>query len=334
MREPTKEERAKEVSLIYAFIADTGVTALVVVTAITSGSLTMLGEAVRCVLLISIHFYSIWLLNAVHRDRLTRYEYGVGKIEQIVWVVIGLAMVVGGLWVAQTIVMTILSAEPAASPLGLATAAIVNAINLVNNALALLAMYSASRDRDSGIFGAQIRSKVGGVLVTLILQVTLTVAALAKDPGIALVLDAVGATLIVYVKLRVGFGMIARGLPDLLDAPAKRELGALIRRTTAAILPEEHIVSIRTRRSGNQTFAEVEVAGRAFPSMQALRSHTAAIRQALRREDAAIDLEVVVASEEASGPSGSSVEASEAIVTQLPEGDDEVGVEPTDETKG
>ena len=130
MREPTKEERAKEVSLIYAFVADTGITALLVVTAITTGSLTVFGEAVRAVLVISIQFYSIWLLNAVHRDRLTRYEYGVGKMEQFVWVVVGLGMVVGGFWVAQTVVKTILSAEPAASPLGLATAAIVNAINL------------------------------------------------------------------------------------------------------------------------------------------------------------------------------------------------------------
>jgi divalent metal cation (Fe/Co/Zn/Cd) transporter len=172
------------------------------------------------------------------------------------------------------------------------------------------------------------------LLVTLILLVTLTIAALAKDPGTALVLDAIGACLIIYFKLRRGFKMIAHGLPDLLDAPAKRELGALIRRTAAAILPEQHIVSIRTRRSGSRTFAEVEVAGRAFPSMQALRSHTAAIRQALRREDAEIDLEVVVASEEASGPSGSSVEAPEAGASQPPEGGDESGVEPTDETKG
>ncbi len=183
---------------------------------------------------------------------------------------------------------------------------------MVNNALALLAMYAASRDRESGIFGAQIRVRVGMLLVTLVLQVTLTGAALAKDPGIALAMDAAGACLCVYFKLRRGFGMIAQGLPDLLDAPAKRELGALIRRTAAAILPEQHIVSIRTRRSGSRTFAEVAVAGSAFPSMEALRSQTAAIRQALRREDAEIDLEVVVASEEASGPSGSSVEAPRA----------------------
>ena len=334
MRGPTKEERAKEVSLFYAFVADTGITALLIVTAITTGSLTVFGEAVRAVLVISIQFYSIWLLNAVHRDRLTRYEYGIGKIEQFVWVVVGIGLWFGAFWVAQTIVETIVSAEPPASPRGLATAAIVNAINLLINSLGLLAMYAASRDRKSGIFGAQIRVRVGMLLVTLVLQVTLTGAALAKDPGIALVMDAAGACLCVYFKLRRGFGMIAQGLPDLLDAPAKRELGALIRRTAAAILPEQHIVSIRTRRSGSRTFAEVAVAGSAFPSMEALRSQTAAIRQALRREDAEIDLEVVVASEEASGPSGSSVEAPEAGASQPSEGGDETGVEPTDETKG
>ncbi len=239
MRGPTKEERAKEVSLFYTNLADTGMVALLIVTAITTGSLTMLGESVRGVLLLSIQFYSIWMLNAVHRDRLTRYEYGIGKIEQFVWVVVGIGLWFGAFWVAQTIVETIVSAEPPASPRGLATAAIVNAINLLINSLGLLAMYAASRDRESGIFGAQIRVRVGMLLVTLILQVTLTVAALAKDPGIALVMDAAGACLCVYFKLRRGFGMIAQGLPDLLDAPAKRELGALIRRTAARKIRKE-----------------------------------------------------------------------------------------------
>ncbi len=111
MRGPTKEERAKEVSLIYAFVADTGMVALLIVTAITTGSLTMLGESVRGAFLLSIQFYSIWMLHAVHRDRLTRYEYGVGKIEQFVWVVVGIGLWFGCFWVAQTIVETILSAE-------------------------------------------------------------------------------------------------------------------------------------------------------------------------------------------------------------------------------
>ena len=43
----------------------------------------------------------------------------------------------------------------------------------------------------------------------------------SKDPGIALVLDATGACLIIYFKMQRGLGMIAQGLPGLLDAPAE-----------------------------------------------------------------------------------------------------------------
>ncbi len=335
MREPTKEERAKEAAVLYPALADTGIGLLLIVTAITTGSLTMFGEAVRNVVGLPTSFYSSWLLRALHRDRLTRYAYGVGKIEQFVWVIIRVILLFGAFWIAQTVVEAILSVEPAASPLGLATAAIVNGINTVINAIGLVAMYAASRDHDSGVFGAQIRARALMLLVTLILQVTLTAAALAKDPGIALALDATGACVIVFFKLQRGFGMIAQGLPDLLDAPAKSELGALIRRTIAAILPEQHIVSIRTRRSGSRTFAEVAVAGSAFPSMAALGSDSAAIRQALRREDAGIDLIVVIASEEdTSGPNGASVAALEPGTSQPPEGGREAGDEPKDESKG
>jgi divalent metal cation (Fe/Co/Zn/Cd) transporter len=298
MREPTKEERAKEVSFFYAVLADTGVTALLIISAITTGSLTILGEAVRSGLVKSIQFHSIWLLNAVHRDRLTRYEYGVGKIEQFVSVVVGLGLVVSGLWVAQTVVDTVLSAKPAAGPLGLTSAAIVNSINTLINVLAWFAMVAASGGADSDAFRAQRRARFTMMVSSLFLQGTLTVAALAKDDAIALILDAVGAIFVACLMLFNGFSMIARALPNLLDAPASTNLGALIRRTVASVMPEDDIVSIRTRRSGRAAFAQVTVSGAAVTSVAALRDRTTAINDALRREGAEVDLTVVVTSED------------------------------------
>jgi divalent metal cation (Fe/Co/Zn/Cd) transporter len=294
MREPTQEERAKERSLIYTNIADTAIVVLLVLAALTSGSLTMLSEAVRGVLLISIDYNSIWLFRAVNRGRMTRYEFGTGKIEQIVWVLAGIGLMIGALWVARAVVETLFSAEPSASPFGLAMAAVVNGVNTTINGLGLLSMFAASADRDSGIFGAQVRARMVTFSTTLILQITLTIAALAKDPGIALALDAFGATFIVFIKLRMGLGMIARGLPALLDAPAADDLAALIRRTVEALVPAENIVAVRTRNAGDTAFAEVAVTSAAFPNVEAMRASCAEMREALRREGAKVDLALVI----------------------------------------
>jgi divalent metal cation (Fe/Co/Zn/Cd) transporter len=295
MRQPTKEERSKETSLFNTTLADIGVTALLLIVAITSGSLTMIGEAVRSVLMLSVQFYSIWVLFAAHRGRLDHYEFGIAKLEQFVWVIVGSGLVVGAFWVAHAIVETVFSTAPAAAPIAMAIAALVNGINLLINAIGLYSMYAASDDRDTGIFGAQVRARIGGLFTTIILQVTLTIAALVKDPEIALFLDAAGAALIVYFKLARGIGMISQGLPALLDAPAQLEMRTLIHQTIRTIVPENHIVSIRTRRCGGFTFAELTVAGPAFPSLEALHNSTAEIERGLSEGGAEVDLSVVVA---------------------------------------
>jgi len=133
MGEPTSEQRAKERSFLFGNVADIGTNTLLLVMAIATGSLTMLSEAARSWLMLVISFYAYWLMRAVHRERLTQYEYGVGKIEQFAWVLIGLSLVGAALWVLRSVVATVFSAEPAATPLGLTLSAMVNAINLLVN---------------------------------------------------------------------------------------------------------------------------------------------------------------------------------------------------------
>jgi divalent metal cation (Fe/Co/Zn/Cd) transporter len=106
--------------------------------------------------------------------------------------------------------------------------------------------------------------------------------------------------------------MIARALPDLLDAPATEELRGLIRTTVANVLPKDHIISIRTRRSGPTTFAVVTVSGAAFASVAALHEATAAIADELRRTGAEVDLMIVPLVE--GGPPKADDEAIDALL--------------------
>jgi divalent metal cation (Fe/Co/Zn/Cd) transporter len=188
---------------------------------------------------------------------------------------------------------TVLSSELPASPLALTLAALVNAINLAVNVVGWYAMHVAARSDPSGVFGAQLRARLTMLLSSLFLQVTLTVAALAKDDAIALTLDAVGAIFVVGLMICKGLPMIARALPDLLDASVTEDIRDLIHRTVAGVLPEDEIVAIRTRRSGPKAFARITVSGTAFASVAALHEATAAITDELHRAGADVDLVIV-----------------------------------------
>lgn len=302
-RQPTPQERARERALWYPNIADAGMISLLTVTAIATGSVTIFSEALRGAIQWVVNIYSAGVMAAQHRGRLEYYQFGVGKIEQLVWVAVGVALLIGVVWVVDAAMDVVFSTGPTISPLGLAAAAIVNAINLVLNSLGLLAMYASSENRESGVFGAQVRARLGMVLVTLVLQVTLTVAALARDADIAVALDLVGAAIVVYIKISMGIGMIRKGLPSLLDAPADDAFADELRRATEIIVGKENLATVRTRRSGETTYAQVALAPTARLTARDLSAMSERLHRELGELWTDLDLSVVVAAETASGHS-------------------------------
>jgi divalent metal cation (Fe/Co/Zn/Cd) transporter len=296
--QPTAEQLGQERSLFFTNLADIFMITTLSIVAITTGSLTILSEAVRGILLVSIQFYSMWVFWAMHRGKLRHFEYGAGKIEQLVWVIVGAGLIMAALWVAWVVVETVFSAQPAASPLGLAIAAIVNAINNVINGLGFYSMYTASRGKESGIFGAQLRARLTMLTATALLQVTLTIAALAKDADIALFLDASGAIFIVGLKLQTGLRMIGQGLPALIDAPADRQVASQIRSLVEEAVPDAQIAAVRTRQVGKTIFARVDIASQDLSIVQARHEQIAAIARKMLEAGFDVDLSFAIASPE------------------------------------
>jgi divalent metal cation (Fe/Co/Zn/Cd) transporter len=188
MRAPTPEQKAKEAAILYTTFADVGITLLTLVFAILTLSLTLIGEALRMTLMMA-DVYSFFILRAVHRDQLRKFRFGIGKLEQICKLGIAAALVVGGFWVARRVVETLLFGQIAASPLGLAMAAVVNAINTLINTLGWFAVRAAAGNDDSSIYKAQLRSREVSLVASLIVQTTITIAVLVKDPVVSTWLD-------------------------------------------------------------------------------------------------------------------------------------------------
>ena len=261
MRALTREQKAKEAALLYTYLADLGIVLLTFFFAVFTLSLTLIGEVVRMALMMAVDFYAFFILRAVHRDQLRRFRFGIGKVEQIVNLVIGAALVVGSLWVAQRVAETLLFGQIAASPLGLAIAAVVNAINTLINALGWFAMSAAARSDDSAIYRAQLRSRKVALICSVVVQTTLTIAVLAKDPAVSTLLDGMGATFVVGIMASIGLRMMWESAPDLLDHRIPDRMQARLEAVLAAAgLEPEEVVRARTRRSGSLAQVELTLA--------------------------------------------------------------------------
>ncbi|MEO4041030.1 cation transporter [Hoeflea sp. CAU 1731] len=294
-RTPTPIELERERTLIITEVADTAIVVLLIAAALASGSLTMLGEATRGALTLGIGYYSLWLLRAVHRNMLKGFQFGTGKIEQFAWVVVGLGMVLGALWVGQSVFRALDGDSPAASPLGLSVAAIFNALNFCINWLSWRGMRAAAREETGGVLGAELSARRGAVVGTGILQVTLTLAVFAKDPGVVLLLDSFGALLVVFLMLRRGLRMISAGLSSLFDQPADPDRMEAVRAAVEASVPERALIGFRTRRGGDRLFVEVAIDTASDATTGDIENYRKSLQSALRSLETPVDL-VVVAS--------------------------------------
>ena len=66
-------------------------------------------------------------------------------------------------------------------------------------------------------------------------QITMTIAAFAKDPVIVAAADAVGALLVCAVMARAAWELMARAIPELLDRSTGHIAGPALERAAAAL---------------------------------------------------------------------------------------------------
>lgn len=290
---PTPDERARERAFAGAASADCALVVLFVVTAIASGSLTSLAVALQGLPILVIELWSLAVMRADHRGRLAHYDYGTGKLEQFVWLVVAGGRLLAVIFILDRVFETLFAGAAAASPLGLALAAVVNAMYFLVNAVAYVALTRAAKGDLGGAFGAQIVLRKGMLVAAAVLQVCLTGAALARDPGVAMAADAAGGLIVAALMTRGVLRMLARALPDLLDAPPHAATAAEVRRAAVDAFGPAALVSVRMRRSGRRTFAQVAVDGAAFADTAALAARAAIMQTELSEHG--LDVGVVLA---------------------------------------
>lgn len=276
-------QRQRERALLLAAILDGFIGLLLLVVGVAAGSLTCFAESLRGNMMWTIDVVSLAVIRHLHRGRLTGFDFGTGKIEQLCCIAIACGLAVGAGWVAYDAVMLIAAGESTASPLGLRLAAVVGAVNVFINFVAFDKVRQAARGRPSSIMEAQVRARRARLVASLIVQATMTGAAVALDPLVVAWLDAGGALLVSAIMCRAALALLRESVPDLLDRSAGHLAGAALAEASAALPSGFFLESYRSRGTVRALRLEVIVACPASGSVAALRAARTALALEMER---------------------------------------------------
>jgi divalent metal cation (Fe/Co/Zn/Cd) transporter len=156
------------------------------------------------------------MLRRIHRRRLPSYEYGAGKIESFLNLLLGAALVLSGIWVFVLGVLSLLHPPPA-NPLGLAGATAIAAVNAGQNAWMFVTFPRAGRDHGSVLINGQVRTRLLKLISSIVATLAILVSAIFAGHLVGVLADLAGSAVVTQVMLWTAYRLIAGSFPDLLD---------------------------------------------------------------------------------------------------------------------
>jgi divalent metal cation (Fe/Co/Zn/Cd) transporter len=293
----TAEQRGRERALILVAGLDGTLVFLLLLVGTLGGSLTCVAEALRGGLVDLIALVSLVVMRRLHRGTLRGFDFGTGKVEQLCSLTIAVALAVSALWIGYDAVRLALSEHSDATPLALTLAAVTGALNVCINVIAWDEVRRATRGRPSAIMRSQLRSRWSKLLSSLTVQVTMTLAAVAKDPMLAAMADAVGALLVCGVMAVAARDLFAESLPDLLDRSIAPIAQPALEQALAVLPASFRFSGFRSRGTPRAFALEVQLACRDGTDVgevaQAERRLTAELRRLLPDIELSVAVQLV-----------------------------------------
>ena len=200
--------------------------------AVASGSLTMLGEALRGVFLVSMAILSWFTLRRIHRGRTGGYDFGLGKVEQGLSVLVALALCasIAFIWYKSFTSAAAIPHEIAAMNI---LAVGMTFVNFCANAAPLPVLYKARKTGNSVLVTTQFRAKVAKSIGSGIATVCVAINQLASEPDLSLWADRAGVAVVTIVTLHAVYELLQSALPDLLDRTLPEDLQIKINQVLA-----------------------------------------------------------------------------------------------------
>lgn len=247
----------RERSMLLAGLSDIAIIAAAFAAAAWGNSLMMAAEGLRGALLVALEMVLLVLLRRIHRGWTHNFDYGAGKLEQFANLGIGAAMGLGGLWIGITAAYRWWN-PPEQAVLGLGFAVLVGAVNLLQNGLALMALWRAGRDGTSLIMIGQVRTRLAKLISSGIVFVALCVNAVLEGSRWGLLADVLGSAFVALVMIQLALSMARQALPSLLDRTLDEAQQGSINRVLARHFDAyDELLTVRSRLSGNTAMIEV-----------------------------------------------------------------------------
>jgi len=290
----TQEQLAQERSIRFALLADLGVLSLAVPVGLLGGSLTLKAEAIRFVLGMSIEIFAYTVMWRLHRGKLHDLEFGGGKLEQIANLVTGIGMLGGAAWIASKAMEIVSGHGEVGTPLGLALAAIVGALNAYVNFVAWDAMRRATQGDTSLVMQGQLQARRVKLICSLVVLFTMTAAALSTDNVVVASADAVGSVFVAIFMVLNGSEMLRIGIPDLLDRSAGKTVRDTVDRVLAGSAGDyRRLDRVRSRRSGRVVFVEIVLSFEPGLTIAEVNRRIGALKQSMAREIEHADISIL-----------------------------------------
>ncbi len=288
------KQRQRERALLLAAILDGAIGVLLLGGGLAGGSLTCLAESLRGYMMWTIDLVSLAILRRLHRGYLIGFDFGTSKIEQLCCIAIACGLAVGAVWVAYDAMSLIAAGQSCASPLGLRLAAVVGAINVFINFVAWEKVKQAAHGRPSSIMEAQARARRARLLSSLVVQATMTGAALARDPVVVAWLDSLGALLVSAIMCRTVGDLLRESVPDLLDRSASHLVGPALTEASRALPAGFYLRSYRSRGTARVLRLEVNLTCPEATSVAALRAARRALSIELERRLPEVEIDLAL----------------------------------------
>lgn len=255
----TPRQKQQERAVLRATLLDTLMVASLMAAAIASGSMTALSEVLRGVLVVTTEVISLITLLRYHRGKFVEFEYGIGKIEQVVTIIIAGGLIISAIYTFSGSFSRLSHPTILPTP-GMIFAVLVASVNLTVNLFCLGDLVRANEEGESLILTAQIKARGVKVIASLIVVIVLVVATWLTDPKAATLVDSTGGFLAAGYMIIIARQLLRESLPDLMDrALPEREQLMLLKVVARYFDDFDQFEAVRSRRSGGRAYVDMDL---------------------------------------------------------------------------
>jgi divalent metal cation (Fe/Co/Zn/Cd) transporter len=141
---------------------------------------------------------------------------------------------------------------------------------------------------------AQRRARLARFLSSVVVQITMTAAAVAKDPLLVAWLDAAGALLVCAIMVRAALDLLRSAVPDLLDRSTGSLVGPALQQAMAKLPPQITVDSFRSRGTSRTLHLQVALACAENTGIATLKSVARTLASELARLLPGVEIKLAV----------------------------------------